>query len=310
MLARYPARTARRADKVPRLLGAFGAAGRGFGREPLDYDLIEGFYVPTAPPPRPRPAARIARQASDARDASHWDTKAGLLREAFNEAYWLPDRGWFAVALDLAKRPVDAVTSNTDHCLWTGSRTRTKPPWSRSICCPTTCFSGWGIRTLAASMAAYNPMSYHNGPVWPHDNALCAAGLMRYGFAGYAQRVAEAVLDAAGQFGHRLPELFCGLPRADYPVPVPYPTSFSPQASAAAAPLQLLHSLLGLAPQLSAGRASCAPAIPERYLPLRVSGLRLGKSRLTIDVHDGGWEQPGRHGDRTHPGATASARPP
>ena len=88
------------------------------------------------------------------------------------------------------------------------------------------------------------------------------------------------------------------------------PTSFSPQASAAAAPLQLLHSLLGLAPQLSAGRASCAPAIPERYLPLRVSGLRLGKSRLTIDVHDGGWEQPGRHRDRTHPGATASARRP
>ncbi len=157
-------------------------------------------------------------------------------------------------------------------------------------------FSGWGIRTLAASMAAHNPMSYHNGSVWPHGDALCAAGLMRYGFAGHAQRVAEAVLDAAGQFGHRLPELFCGLPRTGYPVPVPCPTACSPQARAAAAPLQLLHSLLGFAPQLSAGRASCAPTIPERYLPLRVSGLRLGESRLAIDVHDGGWELTGLDG--------------
>jgi glycogen debranching enzyme len=119
--------------------------------------------------------ARIARQAGDARDASHWDTKAGRLRKAFNEAYWLPDRGWFAVALDLAKRPVDAVTSNTGHCLWPGIADQDKAALVTEHLLSSDMFSGWGIRTLAASMAAYNPMSYHNGPVWPHDNALCAA---------------------------------------------------------------------------------------------------------------------------------------
>ena len=106
-------------------------------------------------------------------------------------------------------------------------------------------FTGWGIRTLAASMAAYNPMSYHNGSVWPHDNALCAAGLMRYGFTVHAQRVAEAVFDAAARFGYRLPELFCGFPRDRYPDPIPYPASCSPQAWAAAAPLQLLTPCCG-----------------------------------------------------------------
>jgi glycogen debranching enzyme len=243
-----------------------------------------------------RARARFARQAGDVPGARHWDAKADRLREAFNDAYWLPDRGWFAVALDREKRPVDSLTSNIGHCLWTGIADPDKAALIADHLLSDDMFSGWGIRTLAASMAAYNPMSYHNGSVWPHDTALCAAGLMRYGFTGHARRVAEAVLDAAGHFGHRLPELFCGFSRTDYPVPVPYPTSCSPQAWAAAAPLQLLHSLLRFAPDLSAGRAWCAPAIPERYLPLQVSNLRLGKSRLAIDVHDGGWELTGLNG--------------
>jgi len=154
-------------------------------------------------------------------------------------------------------------------------------------------FSGWGIRTLAASMAAYDPMSYHNGSVWPHDNALCAAGLMRYGFTARAERVAEAVFGAAAHFGYRLPELFCGLPRDRYPDPIPYPASCSPQAWAAAAPLQLLSTLLRIAPQPGAARLLGTPAVPGRYLPLQVAGLRLASSRLTIDVYHGGWHLTG-----------------
>ena len=170
---------------------------------------------------------------------------------------------------------------------------RTRPPPSRTTCCLQDMFSGWGIRTLAASMAAYNPMSYHNGSVWPHDNALCAAGLMRYGFTAHAQRVAEAVFDAAAHFGYRLPELFCGFPRGDHLAPIPYPTSCSPQAWAAAAPLQLLSTLLRIAPQPGAARLRCAPAVPGRYLPLQVAGLRLAGSRLTIDVRHDGWHLTG-----------------
>ena len=237
--------------------------------------------------------ARLAATAGDPASAGHWNSRADRIKEAFNDAYWMADRGWFAVALDRAKRPVDSLTSNIGHCLWTGIADPGKAALIAEHLLSDDMFSGWGIRTLASSMTAYNPMSYHNGSVWPHDNALCAAGLMRYGFTGHAQRIAEAVFDAAGHFGHRLPELFCGFSRTDYPVPVPYPTSCSPQAWAAAAPLQLLHTLLRLTPEFPAGRVWCAPAIPGRYLPLQLRNLRLGRSRLGIDVQDDSWELTG-----------------
>ena len=243
-----------------------------------------------------RARAAFAREAGDEPRARHWDGKAAQLKRAFNQAFWLPAKGWFAVALDRDKRPVDALTSNIGHCLWTGVADADKAATVADRLLSDDMFSGWGIRTLATSMSAYNPMSYHNGSVWPHDNALCAAGLMRYGFTGHAQRVAEAVFDAAAHFGYRLPELFCGFPREEYPAPIPYPTSCSPQAWAAAAPLQLLTTLLRITPQPNAGRIWCAPAMPGRYLPLRVTGLRFGQAQLTIDARHDGWDLTGLDG--------------
>ena len=122
-----------------------------------------------------------------------------------------------------------------------GSWTATRRPRSPQHLVSRPMFSGFGIRTLATSASAYNPMSYHNGSVWPHDNAICAAGLMRYGFVPQAQQVATGILEAADRFGGRLPELFCGFDRADFAAPVAYPTSCSPQAWAAAAPFLLLR---------------------------------------------------------------------
>ena len=240
--------------------------------------------------------AAFAREEGDAPLARHWSAAAAQLKRAFNQAFWLPEKGWYAAALDRDKRPVDALTSSIGHCLWTGIADQDKAAAVADHLLSEAMFSGWGIRTLATSMAAYNPMSYHNGSVWPHDNALCAAGLMRYGFTAHAQRVAEAIFDAAAQFGHRLPELFCGFPRGDDLGPIPYPTSCSPQAWAAAAPLQLLSTLLRVTPQPSARRLWCAPAIPGRYLPLQVTGLRAGTSRLTIDIRDKGWRVTGLDG--------------
>ena len=237
--------------------------------------------------------AAFAREAGDAPGARHWQARAARLKRAFNRAFWLPDKGWYAVALDRDKRPVDALTSNIGHCLWTGIADADKAAAVADHLLSADMFSGWGIRTLAASMTAYNPMSYHNGSVWPHDNALCAAGLMRYGFTGHAQRVAEAIFGTAVHFGYRLPELFCGFPRGDHLAPIPYPTSCSPQAWAAAAPLQLLSTLLRIAPRPGAARLRCAPALPGRYLPLQVAGLRLASTRLTIDVHHDGWHLTG-----------------
>jgi len=237
-----------------------------------------------------RARAQLAGHAGDQAGSAYWRKKAKQLKRDFNERFWLPEQGWYAVGLDAEKRPIDALTSNMGHCLWTGIADKDKAAVvARQLMSPEL-FSGWGIRTLASTMGAYNPMSYHNGSVWPHDNAICAAGLIRYGYIEYAQRIMDAIVDAAAWFGYRLPELYCGFDRADFAAPVPYPTSCSPQAWAAAAPLLLLHSLLRFAPDVDNSRLWCAPEVPDRYLPLRVSGLRVGKSRLAVDVSPGGFE--------------------
>ena len=237
-----------------------------------------------------RARAQLAKHTCDERGAAHWRKKAKQLKRDFNERFWLPDRGWYAVGLDAAKRPIDSLTSNIGHCLWTGIADKDKAASVARHLMSSEMFSGWGIRTLASSMGSYNPMSYHNGSVWPHDNAICAAGLMRYGYVEQAQRVTSAIVDAAASFGYRLPELFCGFGRDEFASPVPYPTSCSPQAWAAGAPLLLLHSLLRFTPDVGTGQLWCAPEIPDRYLPLRVSAVRVGKSRLTVAIGDGKWE--------------------
>jgi len=151
-------------------------------------------------------------------------------------------------------------------------------------------FTGFGIRTLSSQMGAYNPVSYHNGSVWPHDNAIVASGLMRYGYVKEAQRIALGLLDAAGSFGGRLPELFCGFDRTEFPSPVPYPTSCEPQAWSAASPLYLLRTLLRFDPWVPQGRIWCDPAVPESLLPLRIEGINLAGARVGIEVRHDGWD--------------------
>jgi glycogen debranching enzyme len=229
--------------------------------------------------------AHFAREAGDADAAAYWASRATRLKAAFNEAFWLPDRGWYAVALDRDKRPVDALASNMGHCLWTGIVDVDKAPAVAARLMSPEMFSGWGVRTLATSMTAYNPMSYHNGSVWPHDNAIVAAGLMRYGFVAEARRVATAVLAAAERFGHSLPELYCGFARDEYDPPLPYPAACSPQAWAAATPVQLVRTLLRLDPCVPDGVVHFAPAWPEEYGPLAVRNLRLAERLTSLTVH-------------------------
>lgn len=231
-----------------------------------------------------RDRAALARAVGDDRGAARHDERADELRAAFNRRFWLADRGWFAVALDGRKRPVDALTSNIGHCLWSGIvDDDLAAPVVGHLLSPQM-FSGWGVRTLAEGMGAYNPVSYHNGSVWPHDNALVVDGLMRYGFVAEAQRVASALLAAASHFGGRLPELFCGFGRDLHPEPIAYPTSCSPQAWAAAAPLHLLRVLLRLEPDVPARTFRLAPALPPRLGSLRVESLPLGGGSLTFSA--------------------------
>ena len=145
-------------------------------------------------------------------------------------------------------------------------------------------FSGWGIRTLATSMIGFNPLSYHNGSVWPHDNAIAVAGLMRYGLVDAAQRVTAGLVAAGGFTAQRLPELFGGVAADDVPFPVSYPTSCSPQAWAAAAPLLLLRSMLRFEPDVRNSRLHLAPAIPDWMGRVRVEGIPIMGGRLSIEA--------------------------
>ncbi len=237
--------------------------------------------------------SHFCTERDDTDGAAFWGEKAEQLKENFNRAFWLPDKGYFALGLDGDKRPIDSLASNMGHCLWTGIVDAGKAAAvARNLTSPEM-FSGFGIRTLATSGGAYNPMSYHNGSIWPHDNAICAAGLMRYGFVREAQMVAVGILEAAECFGGRLPELFCGFDRNEFPEPVYYPTSCSPQAWASAAPFHLLRTLLRFDPSVPNGMLWCDPALPAGFLPLRIESLHVAGARVAIDVQENGWNLDG-----------------
>jgi glycogen debranching enzyme len=173
------------------------------------------------------------------------------------------------------------------HCLWTGIVDPARAGRVAQHLVGPDLFSGWGVRTLARNMRAYNPVSYHNGSVWPHDNALCAAGLVRYGFVEEAHRIIEGQLAVAHATGGRLPELFAGFARDDVGVPAAYPTSCSPQAWAAASPLLWLRSLLRLDPWAPRDRVLVEPQLPRSIGHLRVDGIRVADQELRVEVADG-----------------------
>jgi len=228
--------------------------------------------------------AHFADERGEVAVATRWRARATELKARFNAEFWLDDRGWFAMGLDADKRPIDALASNMGHALWTGIVDEDKAARvARQLVSPEM-FGGWGVRTLGTSMIGYNPISYHCGSVWPHDNAIIAAGLMRYGLVEAAQQVISAVLDAAISQGGRLPELYSGLDRTELPTVVGYPTSCSPQAWASAAPLLCLRTMLRFDPWVPHGKVWLAPVLPPSLLPLTVHRVPLAGRRLTIAV--------------------------
>jgi glycogen debranching enzyme len=193
--------------------------------------------------------AELAREVwDDEAMAERLGAEARDLFERFNRAFWVADGEYYALALDPAKRTVDGVGSNMGHLLWSGIVPADRAPLVARTLMDEGLWSGWGIRTLSAHEPAYNPLVYHNGTVWPHDNSLAAAGLARAGRLDDALSIATRMIDAAIQFDYRLPEVFAGFPRVDGRPPVVYPTASSPQAWAAGTPVLLLQALLGLEP--------------------------------------------------------------
>jgi len=231
-------------------------------------------------------SAHFAFEAGDTATYDRFRSKAAHLKANFNRDFWLEEKGWFAVGLDADKKPIDSLTSNIGHCLWTGIVDEDKAHQVAQALVGPSMFTGWGLRTLSSDNGGYNPISYHCGSVWPHDTAIVAAGLARYGYDGAAQKLIFGLLDAAQAQGGRLPELFSGLDRGELTVPVGYPTSCSPQAWSAASPLLCLRTLLRLDPWIPYGKTWLSPNLPEGIGYLKVAGIPLAGSRVTIEVGD------------------------
>ncbi len=191
--------------------------------------------------------ADLYRVLGEDSKAEKLESEAGKLRQRFNEAFWMPQKKFFAIALDGRKNRVDSISSNPGHCLWTGIIDRAKAPMVAKRLLSDDMFSGWGVRTLSSQMGLYDPLSYHNGSVWPHDNSIICVGLSRYGYLKEAYEISTSLIDAASSFpDNRLPELFAGFARREHSKPIPYPAANSPQAWASGALIYCVESLLGL----------------------------------------------------------------
>jgi glycogen debranching enzyme len=210
--------------------------------------------------------------------------EADELRDRFDEAFWVDARGgYFALALDRDKKKVDSMASNMGHLLWSGIVKPDRVDGVVDAMMSDALWSGWGVRTMSQEDAGYNPLSYHNGTVWPHDNSLIASGLARYNRWPEAQRIVQRMLNAARHFGYQLPEVFAGLRREETSFPIAYPTAARPQAWAAGAPVLLLQTLLGLQPD---HRRHALESVAPEELPSWAQSLRL----QGVQAFDGMWD--------------------
>ena len=211
-----------------------------------------------------RRCARLAREVwNDQALSDRLEQRAGELQARFRQDFWMPERGCHALALDGHKRQVDSLTSNIGHLLWSGILDDDEAAATAQRLLDPQLYSGWGVRTLGTDEGGYNPLGYHTGTIWPHDNSLIVAGLARYGHHEAAHAVASAILTAAPYFEHRLPEVFAGFPDSLTTVPVVFPTASRPQAWAAGAPLLLLTTLLDLQPDRPSGGTDGNHPVPH-----------------------------------------------
>jgi glycogen debranching enzyme len=231
-----------------------------------------------------RAMAELVEATGDREQAEDFRRRARELRRLVDDRFWIDDQGSYALALDGRKRLVRSMASNPGHLLWCGLPSYERAAKLARRLLAEDMFSGYGVRTLSAAHRNYNPLSYQLGSVWPHDNALIAAGLMRYGLRDEAARVFKGILDAANTFEEsRLPELFCGFDREDG-LPVPYEKANVPQAWAAAVPILAAQTFLGLVPDAANGRCHVRPWLPEWIPSLTLHGVQIGDARLDIKV--------------------------
>ncbi len=231
--------------------------------------------------------AEVARAMGDSQLAATLESQASALRRRFNDDFWLEDSEYYTQALDSEKRPVPDITSNPGHALIGGIVPPQRAARVVARLLAPDMAGGWGVRTRASSDSNYNPMSYHNGSVWPHDNSLIAWGMAQSGHRDEANEIASQLLAAARHFRlFRLPELYCGWGRGEIPLdrPADYPVSCSPQAWAAGTPYLLLQSILGLEADALHGRLRVRPHLPTWIQTVVVHNLRVGQGRVSLRI--------------------------
>ena len=233
--------------------------------------------------------ADLFQRAAESERADRLRREAERLRHRFNRDFWMEDEGCYALALQQDGNPAAVVSSNAGHALWTGIAEADKAERTIRRLMAEDMFSGWGVRTLSSKARAYNPIGYHLGTVWPHDNSMIAAGFRRYGEDRGALRIFQGLFDAAFHFrAHQLPELFCGFSRQDYEMPIDYPVACHPQAWAAGTLPFLLTTLLGLEPDAFGKRLRIVrPLLPDGLDRLDVKQLRVGGASVDLAFHRG-----------------------
>ena len=247
-------------------------------RPPIALVEVQGYVIAAK-----RGLARLFELDDEAERADALRAEAARLAGPLDR-FWLHDRGFYAMALDAEKRPSGALASNQGHLLWARAVSSERARAIRDALTTGDAYSGWGVRTLSADERGFNPVGYHTGTVWPHDNAFLAVGLRKYGFDEAFLRIFEDLLDASASFSHyRLPELFAGFSRSDYEDPVPYPVACSPQAWAAGALPWMLTAGLGIAPDALRGILRIRrPSLPRHLGRLAVRGLRVGDASVDL----------------------------
>ena len=257
-----------------------------FAEAPIAAVEVQGYVYDAK-----RGLAEVAREVWREQElADRLEREAEELRARFDEAFWVAERGGFyALALDGKKRQVDSRSSNMGHLLWSGIVPPERVPKVVDQLLSEELWSGWGIRTMASDAEAFNPISYHNGTVWPHDTALAAWGLARHGYTAEARRVGRALIEAAGHFDWSLPEVFAGYARDETPFPIAYPTAARPQAWAAGTPILLVRVLLGIEPDRERQRlvSTVTDELPSWLDGLRIEGVRAYGRTWTAAVERG-----------------------
>lgn len=226
---------------------------------------------------------RFAALYPDSELGKRMDAESVPLKAKYNETYWMPQKEFYAEALDKDKRQVNSITTNPCHGFWSGIMEPLKAEHISKRIFQEDMFSGWGIRTLSSEEAAYDPQSYHNGSIWPHDNSIIAWGLKKYGYSDEANTIITSLIQASKHFDYRLPELFCGYPRVEGQAPVIYHSTCSPQAWASGSIILFIQTMLGLYPDAPNGVLYVKPTLPDWINLVTVKNMVVGNEKISIE---------------------------